>query len=101
MERRGRRGDTYGNRNKKAAKVLPHHLGIPPGNHLEALQGDRKGQHSIRINEQYRIRFQWATDGALSDLLYHQQAWRNCSPRLWAITGQASRTKQESLDLQP
>jgi proteic killer suppression protein len=34
-------------------------LAIPPGNHLEALSGDRKGQHSIRINEQYRICFIW------------------------------------------
>ena len=31
----------------------------PPGNRLEALKGDRKGQHSIRINDQYRICFQW------------------------------------------
>jgi toxin HigB-1 len=39
-------------------------LGIPPGNHLEALKADRKGQHSIRINEQWRICFVWKTDGA-------------------------------------
>lgn len=32
---------------------------IPPGNRLEALSGDRKGQHSIRINDQYRICFPW------------------------------------------
>ncbi len=32
---------------------------IPPGNRLEALGGDRKGQHSIRINDQYRICFSW------------------------------------------
>ena len=32
---------------------------VPPGNQLEALKGDRKGQHSIRINEQYRICFVW------------------------------------------
>ncbi len=31
----------------------------PPGNRLEALRGDRKGQHSIRINDQYRICFVW------------------------------------------
>jgi proteic killer suppression protein len=30
-----------------------------PGNHLEALRGDRAGQHSIRINEQHRVRFRW------------------------------------------
>jgi toxin HigB-1 len=34
-------------------------LRIPPGNHLEALAGDRLGQHSIRINDQYRICFVW------------------------------------------
>jgi proteic killer suppression protein len=32
---------------------------IPPGNHLEALQGERSGQHSIRINIQWRICFIW------------------------------------------
>ena len=35
-------------------------LGIPPGNRLEALAGDREGQYSIRINDQYRICFFWA-----------------------------------------
>ena len=35
-------------------------LRIPPGNRLEALTGDRKGQYSIRINDQYRICFVWA-----------------------------------------
>jgi proteic killer suppression protein len=39
-------------------------LRIPPGNHLEALRADRKGQHSIRINDQWRICFVWKTDGA-------------------------------------
>jgi proteic killer suppression protein len=34
-------------------------LAIPPGNKLEALKGDRKGQHSIRINDQWRICFRW------------------------------------------
>ncbi len=34
-------------------------LAIPPGNRLEALRGDRAGQHSIRINTQYRICFRW------------------------------------------
>lgn len=34
-------------------------LRTPHGNHLEALKGDRKGQHSIRINDQYRICFIW------------------------------------------
>ena len=35
-------------------------LRLPPGNRLEALSGDRTGQHSIRINDQYRICFVWA-----------------------------------------
>jgi toxin HigB-1 len=39
-------------------------LRMPPGNRLEALKGDRKGQHSIRINDQYRICFRWTERGA-------------------------------------
>jgi len=39
-------------------------LNSPPGNRLEALRGDRKGQHSIRINDQYRICFVWVEDKA-------------------------------------
>jgi proteic killer suppression protein len=39
-------------------------LRVPPGNHLEALRGKRRGQHGIRINDQYRICFKWAEDGA-------------------------------------
>lgn len=38
-------------------------LRIPPGNRLEALRGDRDGQHSIRINDQYRICFRWTDSG--------------------------------------
>ena len=38
-------------------------LRIPPGNRLEALKGERKGQHSIRINEQYRVCFIWTDSG--------------------------------------
>ena len=38
-------------------------LRVPPGNRLEALSGDRKGNHSIRINDQYRICFQWTEKG--------------------------------------
>jgi toxin HigB-1 len=38
-------------------------LAIPPGNQLEALRGDRKGQHSIRINDQYRVVFTWTAAG--------------------------------------
>lgn len=36
---------------------------VPPGNRPEALAGDRKGQHSIRVNAQWRICFVWKTDG--------------------------------------
>ena len=38
-------------------------LKSPPGNHLEALRGDRNGQHSIRINDQWRICFRWTKAG--------------------------------------
>jgi len=38
-------------------------LKVPPGNRLELLKGDRKGQHSIRINNQYRICFWWTEQG--------------------------------------
>lgn len=40
------------------------HLAVPPGNRLEALIGDRKGQHSIRINDQWRICFRWVDGNA-------------------------------------
>jgi proteic killer suppression protein len=39
-------------------------LRAPPGNHLESLVGDRKGQHSIRVNAQWRICFRWVGDHA-------------------------------------
>ena len=39
-------------------------LRIPPGNRLEALKGDRSGQYSIRINDQWRICFYWSNSGA-------------------------------------
>jgi proteic killer suppression protein len=48
-------------------------LMIPPSNRLEALQGDRKGQYSIRVNQQWRICFRWdngdASDVEITD--YH------------------------------
>lgn len=48
-------------------------LQIPPGNRLEALKGDREGQHSIRINQQYRVCFVWRGDGpdAVEIVDYH------------------------------
>ncbi|RDS82839.1 hypothetical protein DWU98_06760 [Dyella monticola] len=42
-------------------------LRIPPNNRLEALKGDRKGQHSIRINDQFRVCFKWR-DGDAYDV---------------------------------
>jgi proteic killer suppression protein len=39
-------------------------LRVPPGNRLEALKGDRAGQHSIRINDQFRVCFVWTAAGA-------------------------------------
>jgi toxin HigB-1 len=39
-------------------------LAVPPGNRLEALKGDRAGQHSIRINDQWRICFRWVEHDA-------------------------------------
>ena len=73
----------YGRRSKAARKVLPQSLWqqggkkldaldsaeslddlrIPPGNRLERLKGDRRGQHSIRINDRYRICFTWTKNG--------------------------------------
>ena len=38
-------------------------LKAPPGNRLEALAGDREGEHSIRINDQWRLCFRWTPDG--------------------------------------
>ena len=38
-------------------------LRVPPGNRLEALVGDRAGQHSIRVNDQYRVCFRWTAAG--------------------------------------
>jgi proteic killer suppression protein len=72
-----------GNPTKKAARICPSvlwkqayrkldqldsvlsldELRIPPGNRLESLSGDRKGQFSIRLNDQYRICFQWSSIG--------------------------------------
>jgi len=40
-------------------------LRVPPGNRLEALKGDRAGQHSIRINDQWRICFVWQENNAI------------------------------------
>jgi toxin HigB-1 len=47
----------------EAAKSLDD-LRIPPANRLESLKGDRHGQHSIRVNDQFRLCFIWKPDGA-------------------------------------
>ncbi len=79
----GTRDLFHGKNSKAASKRLPAGLGsvarrkldqlnqaasindlrAPPGNRLEALKGDRSGQHSIRINDQYRVCFRWTESG--------------------------------------
>ena len=59
IERQARRKLLYLHR----ARTLQD-LSIPPGNRLEALRGDRKGQHSIRIVDQWRICFRWQNGDA-------------------------------------
>jgi proteic killer suppression protein len=45
------------------AAVRLEELRVPPGNRLEALKGGRKGQHSIRVNDQWRVCFRWKAEG--------------------------------------
>jgi toxin HigB-1 len=45
------------------AAEIPGDLRVPPGNRLEKLAGDRAGQYSIRVNQQWRICFQWTDAG--------------------------------------
>ena len=47
-----------------AAATVLDDLKVPPGNRLERLKGDRAGQYSIRVNDQYRICFVWTDQGA-------------------------------------
>lgn len=49
------------------AAVTLDELRVPPGNRLEKLKGDRSGQHSIRVNQQWRVCFRWR-DGAAHDV---------------------------------
>ncbi len=46
------------------AAITLNNLRVPPGNQLEGLRGDRAGQHSIRINDQYRVCFLWRDGNA-------------------------------------
>jgi len=62
IERQARRKLLYLHR----ARTLQD-LSVPPGNRLEALRGNRRGQHSIRINDQWRICFRWK-DGDAHDV---------------------------------
>jgi toxin HigB-1 len=59
IQKTARRKLTYLNSARDLRDLL-----VPPGNCLEALKGDREGQHSIRINDQYRICFLWSDGGA-------------------------------------
>jgi len=54
IERPARRKLLYLNQARSLQDLL-----VPPGNRLQALKGDRKGQHSIRVNDQWRICFRW------------------------------------------
>jgi toxin HigB-1 len=76
--------DLWAERNSKAARRIPRELwpvvhrkltmldsakrledlAAVPGNRFEALAGDREGQHSIRVNQQYRLTFRWETNDA-------------------------------------
>ena len=49
--------------NQLNAAVTLDFLRVPPGNRLEALSGNRKGQHSIRVNDQFRVCFVWTPQG--------------------------------------
>ncbi|MGH8320272.1 MAG: type II toxin-antitoxin system RelE/ParE family toxin [Steroidobacteraceae bacterium] len=65
------RSKTFGSITKVATRKLAlldaattlDFLRSPPGNRLEALKRDRAGQHSIRINDQWRVCFRWTTEG--------------------------------------
>ena len=46
------------------AALALDNLAVPPGNRLERLRGDREGQHSIRVNDRYRICFVWREGSA-------------------------------------
>jgi proteic killer suppression protein len=46
------------------AAIALDNLKVPPGNQLEALRGNRAGQHSIRVNDQYRVCFTWRDGNA-------------------------------------
>ena len=47
------------------AATVPNDLRLPPSHQLEVLRGDRRGRHSIRINDQWRVCFSWTDQGAM------------------------------------
>jgi plasmid maintenance system killer protein len=53
----------YDTRKRLSNHRMLRDLALPPGNRLEALSGNRKGQHSIRVNDQFRVRFVWTPRG--------------------------------------
>ena len=60
-------------------------LRVPPGNRLEALKGDRAGQHSIRMNDQYRVCFRWTPAGP-EDVEIVDYHWRRRWAKLKPVT---------------
>jgi toxin HigB-1 len=48
------------------AAIHLNDLRVPPANRLEALKGDRRGQHSIRVNDQFRVCFVWTPEGPMN-----------------------------------
>ena len=68
----GKRVKRWVNRGRPALRKLAQldwsavldDLKVPPGNALEALKDDRRGQHSIRVNQQWRVCFVWTPEGA-------------------------------------
>ncbi len=61
---------------------------VPPGNRLEALAGDRKGQYSIRVNDQWRLCFVWRQRDAYQVELvdYHYEIWNEDNARVLLST---------------
>jgi proteic killer suppression protein len=64
------------------AAEVPDDLGVPPGNRLELLRGDRAGQYRIRINQQWRVYFVWTDAGPahVEIVDYHEEEVRTWWP---------------------
>jgi antitoxin HigA-1 len=61
-------------------------LRVPPGNRLEALKGDRAGQHSIRVNDQFRVCFRWTVAGAEDVEIVDYHEGSETMPKLKPVT---------------